>query len=145
MARSEQAVEDRDRGFGLIEVVIAMALLMIASLAMLPVVISALYLSKDNVSLTTATQFVAEQLDGVRGIPSTCDALHEFVDNNVGRQIADPQGVTLEISFDTETACPLSYPAAYRLSATVIDQESGRVIAEAWTRVIVTSKCECPA
>lgn len=143
MERREGAPHASD-GFGLVEVIIAMALLMVVAVSMLPVVISSIYLSKGNVSLTTATQVVAEQLDQARFISPTCDAIHQFVDETLGRTTTDPQGTILVISFTTEATCPTptSYPAAFPLTVTVTDQATGREIAEATTRVLITRESE---
>ena len=139
-ARLDESPVARDRGFGLVEVIVAMALLMVVALSMLPVFISALNLSKENVSLTTATQLVSEQMDLARGLAATCAAVHGFDSQVLGRQVEDPRGVVLVISMDTEDSCPTSYPSAFRLTVTVTELgKPGDVLAEAETRVMISS------
>ena len=129
-------------GFGLVEVIVAMALLMVVAIAMLPIIVSSMYISKSNVSLATATQVVAEKFDEARFLPPTCAAMHDFDAQTLETLSPDPQGVVLEVDVDTPTACPLpgAYPAAFRLTVTVTDQETGLVIAQAESRVLITSE-----
>lgn len=129
---------ESDRGFGLIEVIIGMALLMIISVSMLPVFISSLYLSKDNVSLTTATQLVSEQMDLARGLPKTCRAVQQWALEVLDRIEEDPRGVVLQIKTEVPANCPTSYPSAFQLTVWVTEQGSSTIIAEAETRVIIT-------
>lgn len=136
-----QATGERspDDGFGLVEVIVAMALLMVIALAMLPVFINSLNLSSTTVSVTTATQLVSEQMDLARSISPTCDAVHQFADETLGRLVEDPRGVILEITMVTPAACPTSYPAAFLLQVSVAEQGSSEIIAEAETRILITS------
>ena len=138
MWRSDSPRRD-DAGFGLVEVIIAMALLMVVALAMLPVFISTLNLSKENVSVTTATQLVSEQMDLARAIPATCDAVHQFAAETLGRLVEDPRGVVLQITMDTPVNCPATYPAAFRLTVTVAEQGTTNIIAQAETRILIKS------
>lgn len=131
----------RDRGFGLVEVIVAMALLLIIALSMLPVFINALNLSKANVSVTTATQLVSEQMDQARSIPSSCLAVQTFRDESLGRTVPDPRGVVLVVTMSTDPGCPpaSSYPTTYRLTVTVKEQGGTVILAQAETQILITS------
>jgi type II secretory pathway pseudopilin PulG len=138
-AERDDASTPRESGFGIVEVLVAMALLLIVAVSMLPVFISSLKLSADNVSLTTATQLVSEQMDLARALAPTCDAVQEFADEVLGRLVEDPRGTVLEITMDAADTCPTSYPSAFKLTVTVTEQGSSTVIAEAETRVMISS------
>lgn len=137
----DSQVDRAHDGFGLVEVIVAMALLMVVAVAMLPVFINTLFLSKENVSVTTATQLVSEQMDLARALSPTCVAVQDFAEETLGRLVPDPRGVVLEITMDTPSTCPLagSYPAAFILTVTVAEQGTTDIIAEAETRILITS------
>lgn len=131
-----------DDGFGLVEVIIAMSLLMVIAVAMLPVFINSLRLSSTTVSVTTATQIVSEQMDLARSIAPTCDAVQQFAEETLGRIVEDPRGVILEITMVTPATCPTpgTYPAAFLLQVEVREQGTTEIIAEAETRILITSE-----
>jgi type II secretory pathway pseudopilin PulG len=141
--RSNEREADPQGGFGLVEVMIAMSLLMVIAVAMLPVFVNTLRLSKETVSITTATQAVSEQMDLARyNIPPTCVAVQDFANQVLGRVVEDPGQSILVITMDAEDVCPnaTSYPAAFRLTVTVSDFATGEVVAEAETRLVITSE-----
>jgi len=137
-ARLEEPSVARDRGFGLVEVIVAMALLLIVAISMLPVFINTLNLSKENVSVTTATQLVSEQMDQARSISPSCLAVNTFRDETLGRTVPDPRGVVLIVTMSTDAACPTSYPTTYRLTVTVKEQGGNVILAEAETQIMIT-------
>lgn len=139
-ARLEEPSVARDRGFGLVEVIVAMALLLIVAISMLPVFINTLNLSKENVSVTTATQLVSEQMDQARSIPPSCFAVNTFRDETLGRTVPDPRGVVLIVTMTTDPSCPptSSYPTTYRLTVTVKEQGGNVILAEAETQIMIT-------
>ena len=133
----ETARDAEGAGFGLVEVIVSMALLMVIALAMLPVFINTLYLSDESVSITTASQLVSEQMDSVRAIPQTCAAMHDFEDQVLGRIDEDPRGLRLVIKIDVPDTCPVSYPSAFRLTVSVEKESGGDTIASAETNVVI--------
>lgn len=137
--RRQTQVDDPNSGFGLVEVIVAMALLLIVAVAMLPVFVSSLRLSAENVSVTTATQMVSEQMDLARGLSQTCEAMFGFIDQTLDRTEEDPRGLILEVHVESEAVCPVAYPAAFPLTFYVTDQNdpTNSRIAEAETRVII--------
>ena len=130
-----------NHGFGLVEVIVAMALLMVVALAMLPVFVAALNLSKGNVAVATATQVVSEQMDLAHNLPASCVAVQTFRDEVLGRLVEDPRGVVLVITMDTDPGCPTSYPSAYRLTVSVAELgKPSDVIATAETRIMIVRR-----
>lgn len=130
-----------DRGFGMIEIIISMGILLIVSVTVLPVFITALRLSSTNVSLTTATQMVSQSMDIARDLPSTCAAVKQWALETTGTYETDPRGVELESHLDASAACPLpgDFPSPFKISVWVTLRGSTVTIAQAETRVLLTS------
>jgi type II secretory pathway pseudopilin PulG len=125
-------------GFGMSEIVISMFMLALLALALLPLLISSAQLSSKNVTLTTATQLVNEQMDVVRGLAPTCSTITRFSGETVGLRTTDPRGTVLAVKRTTE-ACPSSYPGLMKFTAQVRADGSAQVLAQATTRIFVTS------
>jgi prepilin-type N-terminal cleavage/methylation domain-containing protein len=137
-----RALADRpDEGFGLVEILVAMGLLSVIALSMLPIFISTLRLSSNNVSLTTATQLVSEQMDVARALAPTCSAVQAYAGETVGMFIEDPKGNVLQIHRSAPATCPVSYPAAFAFTAWVtrVDDTTNTVIATSETRIYIKS------
>jgi Tfp pilus assembly protein PilV len=131
-------VEDNEGGFGMSEVVISMFMLALLALALLPLLISSAQLSSKNVTMTTATQLVNEQMDVIRGLAPTCSTITTFSGETVGLRTTDPRGTVLTVKRVTE-ACPSSYPGLMKFTAQVRADGSTQVLAQATTRIFVTS------
>jgi type II secretory pathway pseudopilin PulG len=127
-----------ERGFGMSEIVISMFMLALLALALLPLLISSAQLSSKNVTLTTATQLVNEQMDVVRGLAPTCSTITRFSGETVGLHTTDPRGTILAVKRITEV-CPSSYPGLMKFTAQVRADGSAQVLAAATTRIFVTS------
>jgi type II secretory pathway pseudopilin PulG len=127
-----------ERGFGMSEVVISMFMLALLALALLPLLISSAQLSSKNVTLTTATQLVNEQMDVVRGLAPTCSTITTFSGETVGLLTTDPRGTVLTVK-RIINACPSTYPGLMEFTAQVRANGSAAVLAEATTRIFVTS------
>lgn len=79
------AVRTGDSGFSLVEVVIAMLMLGLMSLALLPLLIGTMKASVENRSLVTATAIANDRIAEVRAgfrddVPTPCSALDGYVD-----------------------------------------------------------------
>lgn len=132
MSNTENNAES---GFGFIEVVVAMFLLALVAIGILPTIITALQLSSSNITLTTATQLLNQQLDEARELPPTCSAITDFEAETVGLLVEDPRGTVLRIHRDA--TCPTTFPATVRLTSWItIDGETDR-LAEASTLIFV--------
>ncbi len=138
MQRCDAERADAERGFGLVEVLVSMMLLMIVALSLLPVYVTALKLSASNVSMTTATQLVSEQMDVARQLASTCRALKEFVAQTSDITELDPQGRTLVVHRSTDVNCPSPYPGVMSFSAWVGYQGSSVKLAYAQTSIHIS-------
>jgi type II secretory pathway pseudopilin PulG len=120
------------------EVVIAMFMLALLALALLPLLISSAQLSSRNVTLTTATQLVSEQMDVVRALAPTCATVTTFANETLGLLTTDPRGTVLSVD-RTSQACPSTYPGLVEFTAQVRVVGSPQVLAEATTRIYLTS------
>jgi type II secretory pathway pseudopilin PulG len=126
---SRRYLRDADGGFGMVEIIVSLFLLGLMAIIILPVMISVLRLSSSNVSLTTATQLVSEQMDEARGLAPTCAALRAWAAQTGGLVVADPRGAVLEAHRTVSSTCPTSYPATMTLTAWVTPQGSTSRIA----------------
>jgi type II secretory pathway pseudopilin PulG len=120
------------------EVVISMFMLALLALALLPLLISSAQLSSKNVTLTTATQLVNEQMDIVRGLAPTCSTITRFAGETVGLLTTDPRGTVLSVD-RTLDGCPSSYPGLIAFTAQVRADGKAQVLAQASTRIFVSS------
>jgi prepilin-type N-terminal cleavage/methylation domain-containing protein len=130
-----------DDGLTLIEVVIAMVLLAILAVSMLPLFGNALNLSSSNISLSTATQLVSKELDGVRSVPETCDAVRSQAADAGGLHWTDPRGTVLQVHRQAQASCPGVYPGLVLYTVTVTKRGQADVLAEASTKIFVSSQC----
>jgi type II secretory pathway pseudopilin PulG len=123
---------DRETGVGLIEIVVAMMLLMIISVAVFPSLIQGLKLSAANATFATATSLVNDLLEDARS-KSGCAAI-----TPISRTTSDPRGVSLKLvrTVGTCSATAADYPAAIPVSVTVTRMDTG-VIISARTSVYV--------
>jgi prepilin-type N-terminal cleavage/methylation domain-containing protein len=124
---------DRDRGFGLVEVLVSMMLLALLAVAILPALVGSLKNSAMNATLATATGLVNQQLENARAhAPSTCSSLaaSDFT-------VTDSRGVVLKVA-RTVPACPASgYPRAISVSVAVTRAATGAAVSSVSTLVFV--------
>lgn len=123
---------DRDRGFGLIEIVVAMFLLAIVTMAVLPLLVQGLKLSASNATVAAATQLANQQVELVRS-QSLCGAIVPATTT------ATAQGVALQVSRTIGITCPASgYPITVPVSVRVTRTDTSAVVATAKTLIFVT-------
>lgn len=121
-----------DHGFGLIEIVVAMFLLAIVSMAVLPLLVQGLKSSSVNATLATATQLANQQIEQVRS-QSLCSAIVPATST------VTTQGVTLNVSRTIGPSCPVSgYPITVPVSVSVTRTDTNAVITSAKTLVFAT-------
>ncbi len=129
--------QDED-GFSLVELVIAMFLLAVLSLAVLPLFVGTTRLSAQNRSELSATAFAGDRLATIQAAyPSTpgddstsCGALRALQNQ---APVADAaSGYASRI---TVGACPTAYPGSVSVTVTVLD--GGAEVASVATRVRV--------
>ena len=125
-----------ERGFSLIEIVVAIFLLAVVSVATLPLLVQGLKLSSTNATLATASQLANQQVELVRS-QSLCSAIVPTIMTVVA------QGVMLKVSRTVGLTCPpigapLALPITVPVSIDVRRTDTGAVIASVTTLVFVT-------
>ena len=69
-------VEGSDqRGFGVVEIVVAMFLIGLMAVAFLPILVQSVRVTATNATVAEATQIVAQQLERVGALGSSCSAV----------------------------------------------------------------------
>jgi type II secretory pathway pseudopilin PulG len=68
-----------DRGFGVIEIVVAMFLLGLLAIATLPLLIQSMTVASKNVIIAAASQVVEQQLEQLRASGSSCGAVMTLI------------------------------------------------------------------
>ncbi|MDQ4137433.1 MAG: type II secretion system GspH family protein [Actinomycetota bacterium] len=106
-----------ENGFSLLEVVVAMFLLALLSVAFAPVLIGALKTSAENSTLATGTQLLGRETDSLRVTPAYCDDISAFVAEPVPA-VTDDRGHTYQPA-RTAGACPARYPGLVRVTLSV--------------------------
>ena len=81
MSRLQRALNEGDRGFSLIEVIVAISVFAILSLGMAPLIVSSIRGSDLSRSFTVGKNLATESMERVRGLP--------FFDTAAGRDILD--------------------------------------------------------
>jgi prepilin-type N-terminal cleavage/methylation domain-containing protein len=120
------------RGFGIIEIVVAMFLLALLSMAILPLLVQGMKLSTANATLAAATQLANQQIELVRS-QSLCSAIVPATTS------VTTQGVTLQASRTVGSACPVSgYPITIPVLVSVTRADTNAVVASAKTLVFAT-------
>lgn len=123
---------DDARGFGLIEIVVAMLLLAVVSMAVLPLLVQGLQLSALNATVAAATQLANQQVELVRS-QSLCSAIVPATTT------VTSQGVTMQVNRTVGTSCPVAgYPIAVPVSVSVSRTAPSAMLATVQTLVFVT-------
>lgn len=145
------SVDQQDDGFGLIEVIVAMFLLLLISVGVLPLLIGVTQASVSNKTLVAATTLASGQLAPIRAT-FTNDATGTTCSSGSGptrlqtaaaTAVAGPTGSGL--SYDIEVdPCPTvssAYPAAVGVEVRVYKTgSSSQVLATLTTKVMVASQ-----
>lgn len=118
---------DRESGFGLVEVLIAVFLLGIIAVALLPALWQGVILSSQQSSVATATRYLNSLVEGIRADPS-CTAILALDDVPV-TTATDGYGAVLAASFAGGVpSCAAQSAVSFTLR---ISDESGSVLADA--------------
>jgi len=136
-------VHDRkDDGLGLVEIVVAMFLLALLSLALLPILINGLKQSAVNSTIGTATQVLRQELETASS-NTTCKELTDYRDHITAAdaitEVTDPRGVVVR-AFRVVGACPTSaagYPGTVSVQIQVKRMDTGETISTGATLVYV--------
>jgi type II secretory pathway pseudopilin PulG len=98
-----------ERGLSLVEIVVAMFLLALVSIAFLPLLINSLQISIRNATISTATQVLNDQLDALTATAPTCAAVTAFGTAAVPA-ITDRRGVTYQPVRTVPACSSLTFP-----------------------------------
>lgn len=121
-----------ERGFGLIEIVVAMFLLAIVSMSVLPLLVQGMKLSSANATLAAATQLANQQIEMVRS-QTLCGSIVPATST------VTTQGVNLQVSRTVGSTCPIvGYPITVPVSVSVTRTDTNAVVASATTLVFAT-------
>lgn len=115
--RSESPVEARDgqAGVSLVEVVVAMFILGLMSVAVLPLLIGGVQASATNRDLVAANSFAGAELAVLQNdFPNSADNSCASVSAKAGGGLTDPSGSGVTGSIEVG-ACPGSYPGTVRV------------------------------
>lgn len=122
-----------DRGFGVIEIMVAMMLFAIVSMAIIPSLVAALRTSSNNATIATATGLVNEQMEDARShAPSACGSLAA-----PDYTVTDTRGVMLKVVRTVPTCPSTGYPHAMPVSVQVTRLDTGAALSSATTLVFV--------
>lgn len=126
-----------DDGFSLVEVIIAMFLLAVVSLAVLPLIISGVRLSSLNKDLVAATAFANTRIAVLRDdfplnptTPTSCAALQTRA-VGIASALADPAATGMKATIAILDSCPAAtadFPASIRLTVTVRDSAGDTLV-----------------
>lgn len=128
-------------GVSLVEVVVAMFVLALMSMAVIPLLIASARLSTQNSALTTATSLANAQLAELRAAfrndgDSSCTAVQEEVADRMAAGISGPAGNGLTGTL-TAGSCPAQYPGTVRVSISVASTASAAPLVLLSTELLV--------
>ena len=133
-------MQGKDDGVGLIEVVVAMFVFAIFSLAFLPVLITGLRASAENSTRSTGIQLMQQQIEVARRSAS-CGAVRSM--DGLTDTVTDPRGVDFTSTVEVDLAgCPTDaagYPMTVPLSVSVVRDDTGEVLGESDTLIYVSA------
>ena len=131
----------KERGIGILEVVVAIFLLALIVLSFAPVLNNSIKLSGRNTTIATASQIVGEQIETARALRSStatdpsCADIQAYV-STPQAVVLDPRGVTMATT-RTYSGCPSVAPWAVYLSVTVTQTGTSTVLASADTVILM--------
>jgi type II secretory pathway pseudopilin PulG len=131
-----ERLHDRERGLGIAEILVAMLMLAILSLATLPVLINGIKQSAANTTLATATQLANRQMELAVLQGPTCAAITSYVATPPA-SVTDALGVVLQISLTAGT-CPSTFPGTRAITVSITRSDTGATLVTAATNVFVS-------
>jgi len=133
----DEAQRGDDAGLTLIEIVVAMMLIAILSVAFLPVLIQGVRVAATNATRSTANQLVQQHLETARAQADDCSNITTLAAAAVSN-VVDPRNVTL-VTTRTAGACPGSYPGTVSFTVSVKRADTNEVLSTATTLVYVAT------
>lgn len=136
MKRSVRA-NGRDDGFGMIEIIVSMAILVIMAVTVLPLFSNAVTTSANNSTRSTGIDLARSTIDSARRY-SSCTGVSSLAGNS---HSADQRGIQLQLLVTVGT-CPtgvsVDAPGVITLHVQVKRTDTSEVLATADTLVLVT-------
>ena len=118
-----------DAGFGMVEIVVALFMLALLSIAFLPLLIQGLQLSAENATRATATQIAQDRLEFARTQGVDCSDLRTALVSDVESLVQDPRGIAFQVT-TTMGTCPTSLLNPGSIAVTVEVSRKDRPDAE---------------
>lgn len=121
MASAKYDSKHDEAGFGLVEIIVSMFLLALLAASFLPILVQGLTTSVRNSTIATGSQIVAQQLDEVRALASTCSAVSAFDDVTIPAT-TDERGTVFQPFREVVGTCsadPDDYPSVVEVRAWV--------------------------
>ncbi len=139
--RSEcrEQLRDRQSGVSLVEIVVAMFLLALMSVAVLPLMIGTVRASATNSELLAADSLANAQLATLQAsFPNATANSCAAVSATATSGVADPSGsgATASITFG---ACPASYPATVKVTVQAYRPDSTKAVITLDSEILVSS------
>lgn len=134
--------QNDEAGIGLVDVLVAMMLLGILTVAILPTLTLAIRVASNNVDVASASQLVDQELDTAHAhLPTTCAAVQVFAGDPIGINETDPHGTTLTTHREVESpfVCPSIFPATVHLTVWVGKQGSSQHLADGSVELELTA------
>ena len=128
-----------ERGFGVVEIVVAMFLIGILAVAFLPILVQSVRVTATNARLTEATQIVAHQLERVGAAGSSCSAV-KAVTATLPPVVTTERGSLqphLSLDLPPTDVCAEPYLRVVQLRVWVADVGSSEELAAAETLVLL--------
>ena len=145
MRKALTAIRRRgESGFGMVEIVVALFMLGVLSVAFLPLLIQGLQLSADNATRATATQILSARLETARVQSVKCTDVRTALNGTQTATVQDPRGISFQVT-TTVPACPTtaaSYPGTIKVTVVVrrLDDLTAPPLASATTLVFVKTQ-----
>jgi type II secretory pathway pseudopilin PulG len=142
--RVDDVRQNDESGFGLVEIIVALFMLGVLSVAFLPLLIQGLQLSADNATRATATQILHDRLEAARVQSVKCTEVRTALNGVQTATVQDPRGIQFQVT-TTMPACPTtaaSYPGTIKVTIDVrrLDDLAAPPLASATTLVFVKSQ-----
>ncbi|SEM88079.1 type II secretion system protein [Cryobacterium sp. TMT1-3] len=128
-----------ERGFGVVEIVVAMFLIGILAVAFLPILVQSVRVTAANARLTEATQIVAQQLERVGAAGSSCSAV-KAITAIVPAVVSTERGLLqphLSLDLPVSDVCVEPYLRVVQLRVWVSDVGSSEELAAAETLILL--------
>jgi prepilin-type N-terminal cleavage/methylation domain-containing protein len=128
-----------DEGFTLVEIIVAMFILALISLALVPLLINGIKQTAQTAAIATATGLVSSQLNTARAQTATCSGVMATPAPTLPSKY---RGVPMTLT-TTFGACPSPAPTAttpgtIQVTVTVTRTDTHLVLASATTMILVT-------